>query len=64
MSDPNIVKSTLDVHPCGAAASAINDLNLPEGKSIAELLDEQKEKSSEDNEESEKDQTSEKESSE
>lgn len=46
MSDPNIVKSTLDVHPYGAAASVENDLNLPEGKSIAELLDEQEEKSS------------------
>lgn len=51
MSDPNIVKSTLDVHPYGAAASVENDLNLPEGKSIAELLDEQEEKSPKDTEE-------------
>jgi hypothetical protein len=53
MSDPNIVKSTLEVHPYGAAASVENDLNLPEGKSIAELLDEQEEKPSQDSEEKE-----------
>jgi hypothetical protein len=53
MSDTNIVKSTLDVHPRGSAASVENDLNLPEGKSIAELLDEQKENSSENSKEKE-----------
>jgi hypothetical protein len=56
MSNPNIVKSTLDVHPCGSAASVENDLNLPEGKSIAELLDDQKEITKENDETQESDQ--------
>lgn len=60
MSNPNIVNSTLEVHPYGAAASAENDLNLPEGKCIAELLDDQKEKSPEDNEEKQDPKVSEK----
>lgn len=60
MSDANIVKSTLEVHPCGAAASVESDLNLPEGKSIAELLDEQKENPSENSEEKETEKSSQK----
>jgi hypothetical protein len=36
----NIVNSILEVKASGSD-SALNDLNLPEGKSIAELLDDQ-----------------------
>jgi hypothetical protein len=41
--DLNIIQSTLDVKASGHDnESVLNDLNLPEGKSIAQLLYEQK----------------------
>jgi hypothetical protein len=40
----NIVASTLDVRASGLQYDPQDDLNLPDGKSIAELLNEQKEK--------------------
>lgn len=49
MTDGNIANSILTVHPCGEAAKASQDLGLPEGKSIAELLNDQQEKKDQNN---------------
>lgn len=38
----NLVDSTLTVKASGSISDISNDLDLPEGKSIAELLDDQK----------------------
>lgn len=39
--DINITKSILEVHPAESIADVQNDLNLPDGQSIAELINEQ-----------------------
>jgi hypothetical protein len=45
--DINLVDSVLEVKASGVENSIENDFNLPEGKSIAELLNDQKTKEKE-----------------
>lgn len=47
--DINITKSVLEVHPAESIADVQNDLNLPDGQSIAELINEQEQEKNTDN---------------